>query len=113
MIGWIVEKISRSGWRTKWRRLRTLTTRASVTSPRRLRGERRRHRDGRFGAVGRATRALVTGTLTLGGIGPSVTCRDVGRRAVVARRRARQLQKHVVERRPAQPEIAHRDLRLS
>ena len=69
MIGWIVEKISRSGWRTKWRRLRTLTTRASVTSPRRLRGERRRHCDGRFGAVGRATRALVTGTLTLAGSG--------------------------------------------
>ena len=53
MIGWIVEKMSRSGWRTKWRRLRPLTTRASVTSWRSSRGERRRHHGGCFG-VGRA-----------------------------------------------------------
>ena len=57
MIGWIVEKISKSGWRMKWRRLRTLTTPASVMSPRSSRGERRRHRDGRVGAGRTAVRA--------------------------------------------------------
>jgi hypothetical protein len=34
MIGWIVEKISNWGWRTKWRRLRPVTTRASVSAER-------------------------------------------------------------------------------
>ena len=31
MIGWIVEKTSRSGWRQKWRRFRIVTTALSVT----------------------------------------------------------------------------------
>jgi hypothetical protein len=30
MIGWIVEKMSRSGWRQKWRRFRPVTTAVSV-----------------------------------------------------------------------------------
>ena len=30
MIGWIVEKTSRSGWRQKWRRFRIVTTAVSV-----------------------------------------------------------------------------------
>src|SRR5437588_8984310 len=34
MIGWIVEKISSWGWRMKWRRLRPVTTPASVTAER-------------------------------------------------------------------------------
>ena len=34
MIGWMVEKISNWGWRMKWRRLRPLTTAASVTAER-------------------------------------------------------------------------------
>ena len=40
-----------------------------------------------------------------------VTRPDRRLRSVLARRGACQLQKHVVERRPAQPEIAHRDSR--
>jgi hypothetical protein len=67
MIGWIVEKTRRSGWRTKWRRLRTLTTRASVISARSFCGERRRHRDGAAGRSAAAARAR--GTLSLAGSG--------------------------------------------
>ena len=45
-------------------------------------------------------------------IGAPVTRGDFGLRPVLARR-ACQLQKHVVERRPAEPEIAHPDVRLA
>jgi hypothetical protein len=69
MIGWIVEKISRSGWRTKWRRLRTLTTCASVMSARNSRGDRRRHRDDGV-TVGRGPgRPGAAGALRLVGVG--------------------------------------------
>ena len=69
MIGWIVENTSRSGWRTKCRRLRTLTTRASVKSARSSAGERRRHGGERFVAWRRAVGARAAGTLGLGGSG--------------------------------------------
>ena len=46
-------------------------------------------------------------------IGSPVLRRDRSLRPILARRGARQLEKHVVERRPAQPEIAHRDSRLA
>src|SRR3954453_24202221 len=69
MIGWIVENTSRSGWRTKRRRLRTVTTRASVTSPRSSRGVRRLRRGGGVGAGRTAGLAGAAGTLTLVGAG--------------------------------------------
>jgi hypothetical protein len=77
------------------------------------RAERRRHRGGRLGS-GRSA-AAVPGT----GNAPARRMRlAIARRAcdpspVLARRRARQLQEHVVERWPAQSEIAHGDLRLA
>ena len=77
-------------------------------SPRSSRGERRRHRDGRVGA-GRSGGLGMNGDGRL--IWSPVIRPDRRLRSVLARRGACQLQKHVVERRPAQPEIAHRDSR--
>ena len=85
MIGWIVEKTSRSGWRQKWRRFRIVTTAVSVTLVSAARS------DGAWAPRARA-RTLHGGLVGHGGCGL--------RFAVLARRLAGQLQEHVVERRP-------------
>ena len=82
-------------------------------SARSSRGETRRHRDGRLAAGRRRRTGASSGNAQARRIRLPVTRRDFSPRPVLARRRACQLQKHVVERRPAQPEIAHRDLRLA
>jgi len=63
---------SRSGWQTKWRRLRPLTTAVSVMSARSSRGDRRRHCAIRLAAgrtTGGAGAAGVAGTLARAGFG--------------------------------------------
>ena len=107
MIGWIVEKISSWGWRMKWRRLRPVTTRASLPADRSVRREGRcSARTSSRGASAAARRARrrrraprARGPVRAG--------------AVLARRRARELQEHVVQRRAAQPEVAHPDPRVT
>src|SRR5438874_2189529 len=44
MIGWMVEKMRSCGWRMKWRRLRAVTTTASVAAERTAFGEGARSR---------------------------------------------------------------------
>ena len=100
MIGWIVEKISSCGWRMKWRRLRPVTTRGV--------GQRRAQLC-RRGTWSRSS--LRAGAARL------AARRRRGRRAAARAGRppsslggrARELQEHVVERGPAQPEVAHPD----
>ena len=94
MIGWIVEKTSRSGWRQKWRRFRIVTTAVSVTLVSAASWRR---------CVGAPARA---GTLHDRLLGHG----SCGLRfAVLARRLTGQLQEHVVERRPPQAHVADAD----
>src|ERR1700755_2839105 len=86
MTGWIVEKISRSGWRQKWRRFRPVTTEVSVrlvSAPRNVGGGRRRGGRGRLGGGSRGAGA--------------------------DRRLPRQLEEDVVEGRPPQAHVADAD----
>ena len=96
MIGWIVEKISSCGWRMKWRRLRAVTTQASVTAERSV-------------SRGRTVEGRSSLRRVLRGLEREPRPAQAGRSPSLARRRARELQEHVVERRPAQPELAHAD----
>src|SRR5262245_30630794 len=73
LIGWIVEKTSRSGWRMKWRRLRVLTTRASVSAARILPGDSRRHQGGRGVPAGGAAAVSAAGTSGLGRSSPAAS----------------------------------------
>ena len=92
MIGWMVEKISSCGWRMKWRRLRPVTTLASVTP-----SAAPAARDGADGTNRRAQRSGAMSAL----VDPVARAAAVADRpragAVLARRRARELEEDVVE----------------
>src|SRR4026208_360515 len=107
MIGWIVEKMSRSGWRQKWRRFRPVTTAVSVMFVSALLrvGTCRRGR-GRAGSVtgvsGRATAGPGRAGAGAGGPGGRRGRQSTGdlRLSVLSRRLTGQLKEDVVERRP-------------
>src|SRR5262245_18880589 len=98
MTGWMVEKVSRSGWRMKWRRLRPVTTAASVIAERAAGGDgSRSHRTGLRGAGTSGAGCRGRGRRRVGGGGPA---------AVLAGRGAGQLQEDIVQGGPAQPDVA-------
>ena len=97
MIGWIVEKMSRSGWRQKWRRFRIVTTAMSVTLDSASRSD---GACGRHSRRGRPDRALGHGNGAL----------RVSRSRSEA---AGQLQEDVIERRPTQAHLADADPRAT
>ena len=84
MTGWMVEKISRSGWRMKWRRLRPVTTTASVTA-----AAHRPRSDGTPQLRSRGTSRRAPAASTAARVGPVAVL--AGRRAPV------ELQEDVVE----------------
>ena len=114
MIGWIVEKTSRSGWRMKWRRLRArdharVRDRRHGSSPARVAAPRRRAgRGSRRPGVGRGRRRGRRGSGPPSSLGGApVSCRNTS--SSVGRRSPRSLTRDPLGAAPKPPPRSARD----